>query len=478
MRTMSTDIGTLHFTGIGGIGMSGIAEMLISLGYTIQGSDMSDGANVVRLREKGAEVFIGHSADYVEGVAAVVISSAIKPDNPEIIAARQAGIPIVRRAEMLAELMRLKSAIAVGGTHGKTTTTAMVGHMMDVARFDPTVINGGIVNAYGTNVRMGKSDLMVVEADESDGTFTRLPASVAVVTNIDEEHMDHYDSFDDVRDAYRRFIKNIPFHGYAVLCNDHPEVQALIPQIQDRRLITYGFNPQADIRASNIRITPQGNHFDVHIAGWLAADGEDIFIQDMFLPMPGEHNVQNSLVALAVAQQMEVSVDVMRQALESFRGVQRRFTQTGIVGGISIVDDYAHHPVEIETVLKTARSAAAVNGGRVIAVAQPHRYTRLRDLFEEFCTCFNNADSVFVMPVYEAGEKPIEGFDHESLAEGINAHGHRHVAAVQRTNDLAALLAITAKDGDIIVCLGAGDITAVSRSLPNDLALLLDVKVA
>jgi UDP-N-acetylmuramate--alanine ligase len=474
---MSKDIGVLHFTGIGGIGMSGIAEILLSLGYQVQGSDLAANANVKRLRDKSVQVYVGHDGAHIKGAVVVVVSSAVKQDNPEVVAARAAGIPVIRRAEMLAELMRMKSAIAVGGTHGKTTTTAMIGHMMEVGGKDPTVINGGIVNAYGTNARLGQSHVMVVEADESDGTFTRLPASVAVVTNMDAEHMDHYSSFDDVRDAYRRFIKNVPFHGYAVLCSDHAEVQGLISSIKDRRIITYGFNPQADIRASHVRISATGNQFDVRIAGWLCPDGQDIVIKDMSLPMLGEHNVQNSLVAIAVAQQSGIAVPLMRKALESFSGVQRRFTRVGDVSGTVIIDDYAHHPVEIETVLKTARTAVNGGGGRVIAVMQPHRYTRLRDLFDEFCTCFNNADQVLILPVYEAGETPIDGVDGAALAAGIAEHGHKHVRAIA-VDALATDLAQIMRNGDMVVCLGAGDITAMARQLPDDLATIMESKVA
>lgn len=478
MRAMDKTIGMLHFTGIGGIGMSGIAEILLSLGYQVQGSDLAENANVLRLRGQGVDIRIGHHADHVQGVAAVIVSSAIKADNPEVIAARQAGIPIVRRAEMLAELMRLKAAIAVGGTHGKTTTTAMIGRMLEIAAFDPTVINGGIVNAYGSNTRLGQSDIMVVEADESDGTFTRLPASVTVVTNIDAEHMDHYASFDEVRSAYRSFVENIPFYGYGVLCIDHPEVQALIAQITDRRIITYGFSPQADVQASRLRHSPEGVTFDVEFSAWLAPQQGEQKLLDMHMPMLGTHNVQNALVALAIAQQMGVTHEVMRAALLQFTGVKRRFTQTGDIAGITIIDDYAHHPVEIATVLKTARSVCAETGGRVIAVMQPHRYTRLSSLFEEFCTCFNEADSVIVAPVYSAGETLIEGATHETLAEGIIAHGHRHVLQLDKQDDLAPLIADLAQSGDYVICMGAGDITAWAQSLPKQLDAVLKSKAA
>lgn len=481
MRAMPLDIGTLHFIGIGGIGMSGIAEILNTLGYVVQGSDMAESANVKRLQNLGIRIVVGHAAENILGQdgeksAAVVISSAIQEDNVELIAARQSGVPIVRRAVMLAELMRLKGAIAVGGTHGKTTTTAMVGEMLECAGFDPTVINGGIVNAYGTNVRMGDSDLMVVEADESDGTFTRLPAAVAVVTNMDAEHMEHYGSFENVKEAYRRFIRNIPFYGYAVLCTDHPEVQALIPTIGDRRFVTYGFNPQADVRAENVRSGPDGSVFDVIFAA--KGEREELVLRDVHLPMLGRHNVQNSLVALAIAHEMDVAPPLMKKGMESFTGVKRRFTKTGEVNGVTIIDDYAHHPIEIETILKTARTAVAETGGRIFAVMQPHRYSRLQDLFEEFCTCFNDADTVVIADVYEAGEEPIEGFDKMSLVDGIREHGHKDVIALPSRDELAATLAGFVQPNDFVICMGAGDITAWAYELPEALEKLLQSKVA
>ena len=467
MRGIPADIGTLHFIGIGGIGMSGIAEILVALGYKVQGSDLSENANVKRLRLKGIEIFIGHEAKNINNASAVIISSAVKNDNPELAVARQKQIPIVRRAEMLAELMRLKSAVAIAGTHGKTTTTSMVGQMLEAANFDPTVINGGIVNAYGTNTRLGKSEWMVVEADESDGTFTRLPATVAVVTNIDPEHLDHYGDFESVKDAYRQFIHNIPFYGYAVLCTDHPEVQALIPTIQDRKVITYGFNPQADVHASNIRSGADGSVFDVTFAPWL--NNKERTLRDIHLPMPGHHNVQNSLVALAIACAMKVPAALMKKGLGSFTGVKRRFTKTGEANGVTVIDDYAHHPVEIETVLKTARMMVAEKGGRVIAVMQPHRYTRLNDLFEQFCTCFNEADTVIITDVYTAGEQPIEGASKDSLVEGIRKHGHRHVLPLASKDELAKTISSMVQPGDYVICLGAGDITYWAYSLSEQL---------
>ena len=475
MRMMSPDIGVLHFVGIGGIGMSGIATLLVSLGYVVQGSDMAENANVKRLREQGVNVYIGHDANHLKlddgkVPVAVVISSAIKDDNPELIAARAAKIPVVQRAEMLAELMRLKSAVAVAGTHGKTTTTSMVGQMLDQAGFDPTVVNGGIVNAYGTNTRFGKTDWMVVEADESDGSFIRLPSTVAVVTNIDPEHMDHYGSFEQVKNAYRRFVLNLPFHGYALLCIDHPEVQTLAAQVSDRKVITYGFNPQADIRANNVRSGADGSVFDVTFAGWLNKDGQDLEIKDIHLSMLGRHNVQNSLVALGVAKEMNVPVATMKKAMCNFGGVKRRFTKTGEVEGITIIDDYAHHPVEIDVVLKTARSAVEENNGQVIAVMQPHRYSRLQDLYEEFCRCFNDADHVIVTDVYEAGEKPIEGVHKEYLVQGLKTHGHRSVHALPERDDLARMVCSFAKSGDYVIVMGAGNSTQWAYSLPDELS--------
>ncbi len=486
MKPTPQSIGPLHFVGIGGIGMSGIAEILHALGYTVQGSDLSgESPNVRRLRDKGMTVFAGHEAAHIDGAAVVVMSSAIKPDNPELVAARQLRIPVVRRAEMLAELMRMKSAIAVGGTHGKTTTTSLIGTMLEEGDFDPTVINGGIVNKYGTNTRLGAGDWMVVEADESDGTFTRLPATAVVVTNMDPEHMEHYGSFENLRKAYKRYVENIPFYGFAVLCLDHPEVQSLVPELTDRRIITYGFNPQADVRAVNVRSGAEGCTFDV-------AMGDNV-INDVYLPMLGQHNIQNALAALAVAQEMGMGEVAMKKALRHFEGVKRRFTKTGESHGVTVIDDYGHHPVEIAAVLKAARSAvesdpmvakghsekndflAAESAhpknteGKVIAVMQPHRYTRLHDLMEEFCTCFNDADSVIVADVYAAGEAPIEGADKNVLAAGIRAHGHRDALALPAREDLAHLIAARARPGDFVICLGAGDITKWAYALPEEM---------
>ncbi len=468
MRTLPLDIGIIHFVGIGGIGMSGIAETLHALGYQVQGSDISDNANVRRLRDLGIGVEIGHRGESIENAAVLVVSTAVKADNPEVVAARAQMVPVVRRAEMLAELMRLKWSIAVGGTHGKTTTTSLIAAMLDAADLDPTVINGGIINAYGTNARLGTGAWMVVEADESDGTFTKLPAAIAVVTNIDPEHLDFYGDFDGVREAFKTFVSNIPFYGLAAMCIDHPEVQALIPQLLDRRIITYGFSRQADIRGLNVQSSSGGLTFDVSIAQ--RTGGPARTIEGMTLPMYGAHNAQNALAAVTIALEMGIPDEVIRTGFNAFRGVNRRFTKTGEAGGITVIDDYGHHPVEIAAVLDAAHTAT---DGRVIAVFQPHRYTRVESLFDDFCTCFNDADIVFVSDIYPAGEAPIAGVDMGALVDGLRARGHRDVRPLPDPDQLAALTAATARNGDMVVCLGAGTVTAWAQKLPGELDELL-----
>lgn len=461
---LPSELGPVHFVGIGGIGMSGIAEVLNTLGYTVQGSDIADNANVQRLRAMGIAVSVGHKPDNLDGAAVVVVSSAIKPDNPELMEARTRFLPVVRRAEMLAELMRLKSAIAIGGTHGKTTTTSIVASLLDAGKMDPTVINGGIINAYGTNARLGEGEWMVVEADESDGTFVKLPADVAVVTNIDAEHLDHYGDFDGVRAAFLQFVENVPFYGFAVMCLDHPEVQSLIGKIEDRRVITYGQNPQADVRAVDVRVEGPRSHFSIELRK--RGSGDIGRIQGLSLPMPGLHNLLNATAAIAVAHHIGMSHDAIRDGLARFSGVKRRFTHTGSWKGVDVYDDYAHHPVEIAAVMTAARSATS---GKVIAVMQPHRYTRLHDLFDQFSGCFNDADCVLVAPVYEAGEKPIDGARHTDLVAGIRAHGHRHVEALDGPDGLAGRVAELAEAGDSVLCLGAGSISAWANALPEKL---------
>jgi UDP-N-acetylmuramate--alanine ligase len=464
VKGVETDIGTIHFVGIGGIGMSGIAEVMHNLGYAVQGSDLSESASVERLRRRGIEVHIGHDAANLGEAAVVVTSTAVKRDNPEVAAALDRRIPVVRRAEMLAELMRLKKTVAVAGTHGKTTTTSMVAALLDAGGIDPTVINGGIIESYGSNARLGGSEWMVVEADESDGSFLRLDGTIAVVTNIDPEHLDHYGSFDAVKQAFVEFIENVPFYGLAVLCIDHPEVQAVIGKVRDRRVLTYGLSAQADLRGENIRSQEGGNTFDAVLRD---RDGHERTISNVFLPMPGRHNVQNALAAIAVALEMGCAEDTIRTGFAQFGGVRRRFTRVGEVGGATVIDDYAHHPVEIRAVLAAAREAAS---GRVIAVAQPHRYTRLRDLMSEFQACFNDADIVYVAPVYTAGEAPIDGVDSAALVEGMRASGHRSASEIAGPDELAAELAGVVRAGDYVVCLGAGDITKWAAGLADAIA--------
>ncbi|WP_299349824.1 UDP-N-acetylmuramate--L-alanine ligase [uncultured Shimia sp.] len=455
------DVGPIHFVGIGGIGMSGIAEVLLNHGYVVQGSDLKESKITQRLVEHGATLFVGQKAENLENAEVVVISSAIKPGNPELDEARRRGLPVVRRAEMLAELMRLKSNVAVAGTHGKTTTTTMVAALLDHGRYDPTVINGGIIHAYGSNARVGDGEWMVVEADESDGTFNRLPATIAIVTNIDPEHMEHWGTEEALHKGFEDFVSNIPFYGLAVCCTDDPDVQTLVGKITDRRVVTFGFNAQADVRAVNLTYKAGVAHFDI------ALQSEDSMIEDCSLPMPGDHNVSNALSAVAVARHLGMKREEIREALAAFGGVNRRFTKVGEWQGIPIIDDYGHHPVEIAAVLKAARQAC---DGRVIAVHQPHRYTRLHSLFEDFCACFNEADVVGIAEVFAAGEDPIPGASRDDLVAGLVAHGHRHAIAVDTEEDLEALVRAEAKPGDMVVCLGAGTISAWANNLAQRLA--------
>ncbi|WP_089412415.1 UDP-N-acetylmuramate--L-alanine ligase [Amphiplicatus metriothermophilus] len=453
------EVGVVHFVGVGGVGMSGVAELMRNLGYEVRGSDIAENAYVRRLREKGVPVVIGHDPKNVEGADAVVVSTAIRADNPEVRAARARHIPVVRRADMLAELMRLKWTVSVAGAHGKTTTTSMIAALLDEAGLDPTVVNGGVINAYGANARLGEGDWMVVEADESDGAFLRLPTTVAVVTNIDPEHLDYWGGFEALRAAFDQFVENTPFYGFGVVCLDHPEVQALVGRVTDRRLVTYGVNPQADVRADNVAFEGGGARFDIVFR----ERGKEITrIAGARLPMPGEHNVLNALAAATVARKLGAGEDAIRAGFEKFAGVKRRFTKAGEWKGVTIIDDYGHHPVEIAAALKAARQVAR---GKVIAVVQPHRYTRVRDLFDEFCACLNDADTAFVADIYPAGEAPIEGIDRDALVAGANAHGHRDARALESFDALPAAIAATAAPGDYVVFLGAGDITKHANEL-------------
>ncbi|MDB5689937.1 MAG: murC [Sphingomonas bacterium] len=468
MRGVATDIGTIHFIGIGGIGMSGIAEVMHNLGYKVQGSDVAEGYVIEGLRKRGIRVAIGHRAENLGDAAVVVTSTAIKRGNPEVELALETRVPVVRRAEMLAELMRLKSTVAVAGTHGKTTTTSMVAALLDAGGVDPTVINGGIINSYGSNARLGASDWMVVEADESDGSFLRLDGTIAVVTNIDPEHLDHYGSFDAVKDAFVEFVENVPFYGAALLCLDHPEVQAILPRVRDRRVVTYGFSAQADVRGVNVTPIPGGNRFEAIIR---QRDGTVRSIEHIEMPMPGRHNVQNALAAIGVALELGIADDVIQTGFAKFGGVKRRFTKVGEVpvgdGTVTVIDDYGHHPVEIRAVLSAAREGAQ---SRVIAVVQPHRFTRLRDLMEDFQSAFNDADIVYVAPVYAAGEAPIDGADAAALVTGLKRRGHRSAHEISDAAALAETLGETVQPGDMVICLGAGDITKWAAGLADAIA--------
>ena len=459
MKGVGIDIGTIHFIGIGGIGMSGIAEVMHNLGYKVQGSDIAESYVVEGLRKRGIKVMIGHKAENLGDAAVVVTSTAIKRGNPEVDLALENRVPVVRRAEMLAELMRLKSTVAVAGTHGKTTTTSMIAAMLDAGGIDPTVINGGIINNYGSNARLGDGEWLVVEADESDGSFLRLDGTIAVVTNIDPEHLDHYGSFDRVKDAFVEFVQNVPFYGAAILCLDHPEVQAILPRVKDRRVVTYGFSAQADVRGDNVVSIPGGNRFDVTVR---ERDGSTRQITGIELPMPGRHNVQNAIAAIAVGLQMGMADADIVTGFAKFGGVKRRFTKVGEVDGVTIIDDYGHHPVEIRAVLAAAREGVK---NRIIAVVQPHRYSRLGDLMDEFQQAFNDADIVYVAPVYAAGEEPVEGVSAETLASGLKQRGHRQARTITGPDELADLLAAEAQDGDMVICLGAGDITKWAAGL-------------
>ncbi len=458
MKTLPFDIGRIHFVGIGGIGMSGLAEILHNLGYQVQGSDLKESSNTQRLNDLGIKTFIGHSQDNIKDVSAVVISSAVSPDNPEILEAEAQRLPVLKRASMLAELMRMKWSIAIAGTHGKTTTTSLVGAMLEEAGLDPTVINGGIINAYNSNTKLGHGDWLVAEADESDGTFTKLPSIIACVTNIDPEHMDHYNSFEDTKLAYKKFVQNVPFYGMAIMCLDHPVVQTMISELPAKKVITYGFSPQADYRATYLRYNDKGIYFDLKLK-----DGR--IVRDVFLPMMGDHNVQNCLIACAIADQLDIPLKTMIKGLENFIGVKRRFTLVDTVDGVQIIDDYGHHPVEIKAVLNAARRAKPQS--KIVAVMQPHRFTRLRDLFDDFCTCFNDADSVIITDIYTAGEAPIDGITQDHFIHCIKTSGHKDVQALTNWADLPKLLDGKASDGDQVICFGAGDITKLAYDLPN-----------
>jgi len=466
---MPRDIGPFHIIGIGGIGMSAIAEILVAKGYTVQGSDQKESANVKRLRAKGIRVFVGHGAENLIGARYVVISTAVKATNPELAAARQKNLPIIRRAEMLAELMRLYSTVSVTGTHGKTTTTSLLSHIFAEAGLEPTVITGGIINSWGSNARLGQGKWMIVEADESDGTFTRLPTEIGIVTNIDPEHLDYFGSVEAMHREYEAFLKNIPFFGLAVVCIDHPVVRDMIGRLglrnDGRRLLTYGTSRDADFVLENVRVDGAMTRFDATLSA--SVKGGSRQLENWSVPIPGHHNALNALAAIAVSTEAGIDDARIRAAMAQFSGVKRRFQLTGEWNGISIYDDYGHHPAEISAVLSAARKGAR---GRVLAIVEPHRYTRVRDLFQDFSRCFSDADSVIVAPLYTAGEPPIDGIDSHALARGIRDTGHRSVQSVAAPGDLVPLVKSSCQPGDTVVFLGAGNSTEWAHALPDWLA--------
>ena len=471
------NIGTVHIIGIGGIGMSGYAEVLHNLGYKVQGSDQSESANVLRLRALGVRVIIGHAAENIyneknELCSVIVKSTAVKDTNPEIIAAHKNKVPVIPRVELVAELMRSKWCINISGTHGKTTTTSMIGHVLEKTGLDPTVMTGGIINAYGTNTRMGMGDWMVVEADESDGTFVKLPSFASIITNIDPDHMDFYGTFDKIKEAFVAYAHNLPFYGFVVACIDHPVVEELLPQFQ-RKTITYGLSEKADIRAVNVQTTPDGMSYDIQFSARLVNFPREI--RGVRLSMFGAHNVMNSLTTFAVGHELGLKAGDIAEALVKFSGVNRRFTTTGIVNDITIVDDYGHNPGKVAAAIKTGRDiVTARKKGRVIAVMQPHRYTRLSTLFDQFCNSFTDADEVIIADVYSAGEEPIAGVNKEALVSCLRKNGSL-VHALENPQALAPLIQQIAKPGDFVLCLGAGTITQWAHALPKELEKLLGI---
>ena len=465
---MPREIGPFHIIGIGGIGMSAIAEVMHNRGYRVQGSDLRDSANVNRLRGMGIDCMVGHHPENIAGVQFIVASTAVKPTNPEVMEARTKGVPILSRAEMLAELMRECATVSVTGTHGKTTTTSMIAEVLSSAELDPTVLSGGIINSFGSNARIGKGEWMVVEADESDGTFIKLPTQIGVVTNIDPEHMDFWQSLDALHGAFRAFFQNIPFYGLIIAGLDHPIVREMIASLErdelGRRVLTYGVADDADLRLSNMKAEGGEIVFDAELG--VRVRGGARILKAIRLPLPGSYNALNALAATAVAVEIGIDDERIRKALAAFGGVKRRFMKTGSWNGVTIYDDYAHHPVEIAAVLKAARGATS---GKVIAVVQPHRYSRLKDLFGDFCTCFADADVIVVMPVYSAGETPIDGFDRDALIEGLKRQGHSEVLAVDDEAALTDTVAEIAKNGDLVIGMGAGTITDWTHALPGHL---------
>ncbi len=469
MNSFDKKFGLLHFIGIGGIGMSGIAEVLVNLGYKVSGSDLVENQNVSRLKNLGVNIFIGHKKNNVDEAAMVVVSSAINSNNEEILEAKRRRLPIVKRAEMLAELMRFKKSISVAGTHGKTTTTSLMAAILETADLDPTVINGGIINSYKSNAKIGSSDWMVVEADESDGSFIKLPTTNIIITNIDAEHLDYYGNFRALKEAFKQCINNIPFYGMAIVCLDNPTIQSILSEIEDKRIITYGISPQADYRAQNIRSKDGRTFFTLEISPKVYSPTKNI--DGLISNIPGIHNVQNVLAVCAMAIEMGIKTEVVKKALENFEGVNRRFSFLSSYRGIKIYDDYGHHPVEIRATLSAARE---VSKNKVVAIVQPHRYSRLKMLFADFTTAFNDADTVFVTNIYSAGEKEDKELTKEHLISALIAAGHKDVRKYEDLEQLKFFLEKKLNEGDIVIFLGAGDITQYARKF-SDL-LKIEVK--
>ena len=469
---MPEGLGTVHIIGIGGIGMSAIAEILHAQGFTVQGSDQKDSANVRRLRAKGIRVFVGHDAINLVGARFVVISTAVKDHNPELLAARDKSLPIIRRAEMLAELMRLYRTVSITGTHGKTTTTSLTAHIFEQAGVDPTVITGGIINEWGSNARLGeKGGWMIVEADESDGTFVKIPTQIGVVTNIDPEHLDYFGTVENMHAAYEAFYRNIPFYGLTVTCIDHPVVREMIDRLalrrDGRRMVTYGWSKDADIVLTDVRIEGVETVFSARVGAGLPGGARDLV--GWRVPLPGEHIALNALAAFAVSAETGIEDDAIRTAMASFSGVKRRFQKTGEVNGVTIYDDYGHHPIEIAAVLRAARQGAR---GRLVAVVEPHRYSRVKALFSEFCNCVREADKVIVAPLYAAGEAPIPNIDHHSLARGMDTSEIGEVLVADSPADLANLIAYATRAGDTVIFFGAGHSTEWAHAMPGELEKL------
>ena len=462
------NVGRFHFIGIGGIGMSGIAEILLQSGYLVQGSDINPTKITKRLNKLGAKIFIGHNSGNINQANIIVYSSAITEKNPELIEAKKLSIPIVHRSEMLGELMRLKQSIAVAGTHGKTTTTSLISKLLEQNNMDPTIINGGIISSLASNAKLGEGKWMVVEADESDGSFSRLIPTIAIVTNIDLEHMDFHKTESNLEKAFTNFISSIPFYGFAAVCIDHPRIQKILAKVTNKKIITYGYSPNADIRAINTRFVDGKMIFDVSYKD--KVEKNTSFIKNIIFSMIGYHNVLNALAAISVALELGISITIIKKSLNSFSGVQRRFQYITKIDNAKIYDDYGHHPEEIKAALSAAKLIK--NNSKILAIFQPHRYTRLKNHFEEFCSSFNDADKVILLNIYAAGEKKLINYENTDLEEGIRNYGHKNVESLKDDEKIFEKIFKNLKNFDIIIFLGAGNITNIANSLSKKIKTL------